>query len=206
RNGLSRHKIGDIFCSEYHSIPDEMKVMHPWEENRGISQSCGANWEDTEENVLPVDEFIDLFTRTVSENGNLLLIVNLDGKGALPEVQERRLLEIGKWLKVNGEAIYGSRPWLVSSQDDGKIRFTQSKDGKTVYAICTDFPDKELVLNSLYPGKQTKVTLLGVEHIDLEWTTRRGGKFSQYDLSVQIPESLYGNRKNDYSWVFKITL
>ncbi|MDR1381505.1 MAG: alpha-L-fucosidase, partial [Tannerella sp.] len=206
RNGRSRHKIGDFFCSEYHSIPDEMKVMHPWEENRGISQSFGYHREDTEENVLPVDEFIDLFTRTVSENGNLLLIVNLDGKGALPEMQERRLLEIGKWLKINGEAIYGSRPWLVSSQNDGKIRFTQSKDGKTVYAICTDFPEKELILNSLDPSQHAKVTLLGAEHIDLEWTALTNKSSYQYDMSIRIPESLYGNRKNDYSWVFKITL
>jgi alpha-L-fucosidase len=206
RNGRSRHKVGDFFCSEYHSVPNEMKLMHPWEENRGISQSFGYNREDTEENVLTADEFIDLFTRTVSENGNLLLIVNLDGKGALPEIQERRLREIGKWLKVNGEAIYSSRPWLVTNQDDGKIRFTQSKDGRTVYAICTDFPEKELVLTSLYPDKNTKVTMLGAEHIELEWKILMKKRSHQYDLAIQIPESLYQNRKNDHSWVFKISL
>ncbi|MDR1130271.1 MAG: alpha-L-fucosidase [Prevotellaceae bacterium] len=206
RSGRARHKVGDFFCSEYHSVPDEMKMMHPWEENRGISQSFGYNWQDTEENVLSADEFIDLFIRTVSENGNLLLIVNLDGKGALPEVQERRLTEIGKWLKINGEAVYGSRPWLVTSQDEGKIRFTQSKDGQTVYAICTDFPEKELVLKSLYPGRNTKVTLLGAEHIDLEWNILKKKRSHQYDLAIQIPESLHANCKSEHAWVFKISL
>jgi alpha-L-fucosidase len=206
RNGRSRHKVGDFFCSEYHSVPNDLKARHPWEENRGISQSFGYNREDTEANVLPVDDFIDLFTRTVSENGNLLLIVNLDGTGALPEVQERRLREIGKWLRVNGEAIYGSRPWLVTQQNDGKIRFTQSKDGQTVYAICTDFPEKELVLQSLYPSRRAKVVMLGAEHIELETQIVTNRSSYQYDLAIRIPESLYQNRKNDYAWVFKITL
>ena len=59
----------------------------------------------------------------VSENGNLLLVVNLDGKGAMPAYIRSRLHDVGRWLTVNGEAIYGSRPWLVASQGDG-LRFT----------------------------------------------------------------------------------
>ncbi|MDR0814617.1 MAG: alpha-L-fucosidase [Bacteroidales bacterium] len=205
RNGQSRHKIGDFFTSEYHSLTQDQKLTHPWEENRGISQSFGYNWQDTEENVLTVDEFIDLFVRTVSENGNLLLIVNLDGKGGLPEVQERRLREIGKWLKVNGEAIYSSRPWLVPNEEDGKIRFTQSKDGSAVYAICTDFPQGEIKLKSLYVGPKTKITMLGAGEEELKWELRPGG-WSEKDLWVTIPPSLYDKRKNEYAWVFKISL
>ena len=79
--------------------------------------------------------------RIVSENGNLLLIVNLDGKGAMPDDIRTRLYDIGGWLKVNGEAIYGSRPWLVASQGD-QIRFTQSKDGRYLYAIHKGWPEK----------------------------------------------------------------
>ena len=205
RNGRSRFKFGDFYCSEYHQISGRMKMAHPWEENRGISQSYGYNWQDTEENVLSVDEFIDLFVRVVSENGNLLLIVNLDGKGALPEIIEHRLHEIGKWLKINGEAIYASRPWYRTDQDDGKIRFTQSKDGKTAYAICTDFPKGELVLKPFYLGKNAKITMLGAEDVELEWKQVRVG-WGDQDIAVKIPEALYGKRKNEYAWVFKITL
>ena len=182
-----------------------MKLLHPWAENRGISQSFGYNREDTEENVLTVDAFIDMFVRTVSENGNLLLIVNLDGKGGLPEVQERRLREIGRWLKINGEAIYATRPWIVNSEADGKIRYTQSKDGSAVYAICTEFPKDELTLKSLYIDAQSKVTLLGAESEELEWTMRPG-VWSERDLVITVPPTLYDKRKNEYAWVFKITL
>jgi alpha-L-fucosidase len=232
RNGRTRFKIGDFFCSEYHGLPKGYEMMHPWEENRGISQSFGYNREDTEENVLSAKDFIHLFIRTVSENGNLLLIVNLDGKGGLPEVQERRLREIGKWLKINGEAIYETRPWLTpvqnfdagtiqqnegilggktlaaekgDSKNPSEIRFTQSKDGKTVYAICTEFPKDELVINSLILSKSHgSVSMIGAEGSALEWSQHPGHDYTK--LVVKIPDSLYSKRQNEYAWVFKINL
>jgi alpha-L-fucosidase len=232
RNGRSRFKVGDFFCSEYHRLPKGYEMMHPWEENRGISQSFGYNREDTEENVLSVKDFVHMFIRTVSENGNLLLVVNLDGRGGLPEVQERRLREIGAWLKVNGEAIYGTRPWLTPVQsmtsgtgeqndgapvgsavpdngmDDGQggeIRFTRSKDGNTVYAVCTVFPKDKLEINSLYLNKgKSTVTMIGAEDTELSWSQQPGLDYNV--LVVDIPDSLYGKRKCEYAWVFKIEL
>jgi alpha-L-fucosidase len=235
RNGRTRFQIGDFFCSEYHALPEGYEIRHPWEENRGISQSFGYNHEDTEANVLSPRDFIHMFIRTVSENGNLLLIVNLDGKGALPEMQERRLREIGKWLDVNGEAIYATRPWLTSVQkmsgetikvnegifggiatagnetasekaaaSTGEVRFTQSKDGRTVYAICTEFPKGKLELPSIHLGENGKVTMLGTGGEDLKWTHKP--TFERLTLSIDIPSSLYEKRKNEHAWVFKITL
>jgi alpha-L-fucosidase len=204
RIGRIRFRAGDFFCSEYHALPEDYEFKHVWEENRGISQSFGYNSDDTEGNVLAVGEFIHLFIRTVSNNGNMLLIVSPDGSGALPKIQETRLREIGKWLKINGEAIYGSRPWLAAAQGDS-IRFTQSKDGTTVYAICTKFPDRELTVNSVYLSPETgKVSMLGADDTPLEWEQRPDGLYTR--LVVKIPESLFDKRKNDYAWTFKITL
>jgi alpha-L-fucosidase len=222
RNGRTRFKIGDFYCSEFHRLPKGYEMMHPWEENRGISQSYGYNHEDTEESVLSVKDFIHMFIRIVSTNGNLLLIVNLDGKGGLPEVQARRLREIGAWLKINGEAIYSTRPWMTPVQElfsgsitqkeddkNGEVRFTQSKDGKTIYAICTEFPKGELILDSPFLNVgQSTVTMIGAEETKLEWQQNERGRFESGTnmLKIKIPDSLYEQRKNEYAWTFKITL
>lgn len=198
-----RHKIGDFFTSEYHSLESaQSKIVHLWEENRGISRSFGYNRQDTEENVLPVEEFINLFIRTVSENGNLLLIVNLDGQGALPEIQAKRLREIGDWLDVNGEAIYGSRPWLVPKEGD-HVRFTQSKDGKYVYAICTQWPDEELKLGSVFlKGENPEVRMLGTDKpLNWHYEQKKFGK-----LVIEVPEELKNEHPSDYAYVIKMQL
>lgn len=205
RFGQVRDKLGDFFCSEYHSLPHEMMMSHPWEENRSISQSFGYNREDTDENVLSPDELIDMFTRIVSENGNLLLMINLDGTGALPEIQASRLRELGAWLKVNGEAIYGSRPWRISNQDEGKIRFTQSKDGGVIYVICTDFPKDKLLLNTIHLNRNSRITMLGAEETELEWN-QPIVSWAKRALEISIPDELYAKRKNEHAWVFKLEL
>jgi alpha-L-fucosidase len=205
RFGQVRDKLGDFFCSEYHSLPHEMMMSHPWEEIRCISQSFGYNREDTDENVLAPDELIDMFTRIVSENGNLLLMINLDGTGALPEIQASRLRELGAWLKVNGEAIYGSRPCRVSNQDEGKIRFTQSKDGSAIYVICTDFPKDKLLLHTIHLNENSKVTMLGAGETELKWS-QPIVSWAKRALEITIPDDLYAKRRNEHAWVFKLEI
>ena len=120
RYGRTRSKRGDFFTSEYDHMGDQSKKStRAWEECRGISQSYGYNWQDTEENVITAKQLIDMFVDIVANGGNLLLMVNLDGQGALPEVQANRLRDIGNWLKINGEGIYATRPFRPSG---GRVR------------------------------------------------------------------------------------
>ena len=154
-----RFERGDFYTSEFHSLEDEnKKSFHAWEECRGISQSFGYNWQDTDENVISSKKFIDMFVDIVSHGGNLLLIVNLDGQGALPKIQENRLQDIGKWLKVNGEGIYATRPY--KQQAEGSVSYTQSKDGQYVYAILKEWPVNELHMKGVKPTKGSKIELL----------------------------------------------
>lgn len=202
-DGKGLRKVrGDVFTSEYgYTGRDRFRIRpwmsHPWEENRSISPSFGFNWQDTEEGVISSKELVDMFINIVAAGGNLLLIVNLDGQGALPEMQETRLREIGKWLKVNGEGIYYTRPYTVHSENN--TCFTRSKDNKTVYAISLEWPGEQLELQSVTPDKNSKIYLLGYDR-PLEWSVSNG------KTTVSIPGELQAeeNRPCQYAYTFKI--
>jgi alpha-L-fucosidase len=154
---------------------------------------------------------IPMLADIVSKNGNLMLSVPLQRDGT-PDADEIKIVnDIGAWLKVNGEAIYATRPWKIygegpstvvaekgqfGGQTDvqnkpftaGDIRFTQSKDGKTLYAIVLAFPAdgkvtvQSLASNSLnWPGEISSVHLLGT-HGKLKFSRDEGG------LHVMLPE------------------
>jgi alpha-L-fucosidase len=191
---------GDFFTSEYHSLTDEnKKLTHAWEECRGISQSFGYNWQDTEANVISSKAFIDMFVDIVAKGGNLLLIVNLDGQGALPKTQEIRLLDIGKWLKVNGEGIYSTRSY--AHQVEGSVSYTQSKDGQYLYAIIKEWPGIELNLKGVHPIKNSKIEMLGNDQ-NLKWINTTDGISIDLPSKMQDPE----NRPCNYAWIVKIRL
>lgn len=194
-----RFERGDFYTSEYHSLNDENKKnFHAWEECRGISQSFGFNWQDTENNVISSKAFIDMFVDIVAHGGNLLLIVNLDAQGALPKIQEKRLRDIGKWLSINGEGIYTTRPY--KQPIEGSISYTQSKDGKYVYAIVKEWNGKELNLKNIKAAKGSQIKMLGFDK-PFEWENTPNG------LVVKLPDYLQDakNRPYKYAWVLKIS-
>lgn len=201
KRGQLRFISGDIFTNEFHDHDDSKTILHSWEACRGISQSFGYNWQDTEDNIINTNEFIKMFVDIVSSGGNLLLIVNLDGQGALPEIYKTRLMEIGEWLKVNGEGIYNTRPFSVISE--GTIHYTCSKDKQKVYAIATEWPSRKLVLKSVVPQKGSKIYLLGKEE-SLKWFYDQ----DKGETVIEIPNHLQqeSNRPCKYAWIFKVEL
>ena len=192
-----RFKRGDIFTSEFHDNDDKVQ-SHSWEANRGISQSFGFNWQDTDSNVINTKDFVKMFLDIVSKGGNLLLLVNLDGQGKLPLIQEKRLKDIGKWLKVNGDAIYGTRSYTTKSE--GAVKYTRNKDNKTVFAIATEWPGNQLNLKSVTPKEGSKIYLLGnKEALNWRYTKEEG-------LMIDIPTKLQieSERPCDYAYSFSI--
>ena len=175
------------------------QTTHAWEACWGISQSFGYNWQDKDENVISSKEFIDKFVDIVAHGGNLLLIVNLDGQGALPKIQENRLRDIGKWLKINGEGIYATRPF--TRQSDGTVAYTRSKDDQYVYAILKEWPGKEMQLIKIKTEKGSKIEMLGYDK-PLEWINTDIGTSVKLPSQLQEPK----NRPCDHAWVLKIKL
>jgi alpha-L-fucosidase len=109
----SRHKHGGYYTTEYESGGDFDK---PWEECRGIGYSFGYNRNEDLWDYNSAQTLILVLIDLVSKGGNLLLDIGPDSNGKIPPIMQERLLQIGEWLKVNGEAIYGTRKWIVPAQ------------------------------------------------------------------------------------------
>ena len=110
-------------------VPDSL-LSYPWE----TCMSMGDSWSYVEnDNYKSTRKLIHTLIDIVAKGGNYLLNVGPDADGQLPEAALQRMKEIGKWLKKNGYAIYGTRPLYPYAK--GNLRYTQSKDGKHRYEI-----------------------------------------------------------------------
>ena len=141
-------------------------------------------------------ELIHLLCDVVSKNGNLLLNIGPRADGTIPDGMQEGLLAIGEWLKTNGEAIYGSRPWVEFKQDFPDLRFTQ-KPG-VLYAISMEKPVSPFIISlndNLDVNSIGKITLLGMDK-ELEWKPEGKG------VKVFPPKDI----KGEHAWVFKINM
>jgi alpha-L-fucosidase len=166
-----------------------------WEECRGLGRSFGYNRAEGEAETIAADELIYLLVDIVSKNGNLLLDVGPEADGTIPAVQLTRLKSLGAWLKINGDAIYGTKPWKRAdgeSLDGIRVRFTQ-KDS-SVYATLLGKPKANAVtIRSLSPEPGTKISLLGGKG-PLDWSQQGD------DIKVSLPNVLPG----EHAYVLKI--
>jgi len=189
----------DFMTSEYHSITPTNGMI--WEECRSISRSFGYNWKEVndESTVLSEQATIAMFVNIVARGGNLLLIVSPDGCGRIPPNQEKRMRALGAWLKVNGEAIYATRPLPLAKARN--VSFTRSKDGRYAYAICTQWPGQSLRLDGVQAAAQAEVTLLGCADA-LTWHQDDQG------LEVTLPQRLQAeaNRPGAHAWTIRIPI
>lgn len=177
-----RHK--DFSTPEYRVFKEIKK--RKWETCRGIGNSFGYNQFETEEDYIKPEELIKMFIDIVSKNGNLLLNVGPMADGTIPELQKKAILGLGEWLEVNGEAIYGTRPWERAegkTLDDIDLRFTKKND--TLYIHILDKPQgSDLTILSLTLAVSKKIQLLGSDG-NLTW------KQIDENINVSLPEELY---------------
>jgi alpha-L-fucosidase len=189
----------------------QLDTLRPlfWQTDTSVSEKSWGYIEDDKFRSASslVSELVDI----VSKNGTLLLNIGPRPDGTIPAPTERILLEIGNWLAVNGEAIYGTRPWKVYGEGPTKVAGGSFKDaaggpftaqdirfttrGDALYAIALDWPqDGWITIRSLSGQDRVKtVELLGSRR-RLKWEQGQDG------LRVQLP----AEKPCDYAFALKI--
>ena len=226
--------MGDFWIPGDNIIPEEKMDFELHEDGVNAKMVKELRWEtpgtmnntwgyrSDDHDWKTTDELIYWITAITSKGGNYLLNVGPTGEGLFPEESLKRLKEIGKWMSVNGESVYGSAKWIVnhegptsitikgteSREEKGyNINFTPqdfwfSKKNNMIYATSLTWPDqKEILIKSLTQltkdeiSKIESVKLLGCDEI-ISWTMEEKG------LKVKLPSK----RPSAYGYVLKITI
>jgi alpha-L-fucosidase len=211
----------DFAMEEHSAVLDvergQLAGLRPlyWQTDTSISsQSWGYIQNDTFKSPeFVIHQLIDI----VSKNGNLLLNIGPRSDGTIPEEVQQVLRNVGSWLKINGDAIYGTSPWTIYGEGPTKVTegafhdtdihpytaedFRFTKKGDVLYAIELGWPsNREAVIHSLGSGaedhsKIASVVLLG---------SASKLKFEQRDDGLHI--HLPGENPGKYAYSFRIQM
>jgi alpha-L-fucosidase len=218
-----RFNHGGVYSPEYQ--PNLDFENHYWEESRGLGYSYGYNRMEDAWDYSTTQALVLHLVDKVSRGGNFLLDIGPDEHGKIPPIMQERLLQMGEWLDVNGEAIYNTSRWKIPCQwSEGRrdyvskggdyilkltvdpdstyavkeVFFTYNEQINSLYAIIPEYPDSgEVLLKNLPITNNTQLTLLATGQ-RLTW------KVSGNNVVVNLPPFQPQKMKTPYAMVIKI--
>ena len=221
--GDVRFHHGAVFTPEYE--PNVDFEDHYWEESRGMGYSYGYNRAEDAWDYNSAQSLVLHLIDKVSRGGNFLLDIGPDAHGKIPPIMEERLLQIGEWLKINGEAIYNTVRWKIPAQwsegrrdyhakggdvmlkltvdpDPGyatkEIFYTYNANTNSLYAIFPKYPsDRKLILKDITLPSNTMINFLSTGE-NISW--KQVGE----NVVVNLPDYDPNKIKAPYAYVLKI--
>jgi alpha-L-fucosidase len=214
-NNTRQQNHGAMYTtSEYGSGMDASII---WEESQGIGHSYGYNRNEQLDDYKTSHDLILMLSDIVSRGGNFLLDIGPDADGNIPVILQQRLLDIGDWLKMNGEAIYGTvakkqpAQWsegykvpksdksfmadykvsrlVVPKKDTSYIESFFTKKGNNTYCIIPSYR-KSITINDIHLAKNSKAEILG-SSVHCAW--KQKGNQVTIDLSNLKPGDISGS-------------
>jgi alpha-L-fucosidase len=190
--------VHDFVTREYRNQPDI--DPNPWEATRGIGRSFGYNAQEDVEDYLTDAELIHSFVDTVSKNGNLLLNIGPKADGSIPDIQAARVRALGRWLDINGEAIYGSTYWQHADDPKSEVPVRYTVQDDAIYATALAWPGERLTLSGALPLRaDSRITLLGSDGTPLRWQRENGV------LTIEMPAEGAAATRSEHAYTFKIS-
>lgn len=195
----TRGKHGGFYTTEYDLIENDdasgAAFSRPWEECRGMAGSFGYNRNEVLEDYSTSQELVHILINKVGRGGNLLLNIGPTADGRIPEIMQQRLADMGAWLGVNGDAIYGTRKWEKAPAVTKETTTYFTKKGKDLYVLCTKFPTQDIVVSDV--TKPLTVKMLGL-------SSAVRAAFKNGKLVITPPVVTPANNPCQYAWVFKL--
>ncbi|XP_006862365.1 PREDICTED: tissue alpha-L-fucosidase [Chrysochloris asiatica] len=194
----SCHHGGFYNCQDKYmpgSLPN-----HKWEMCTSIDKSSwGYRRNMVMASIASEEEIISELVQAVSLGGNYLLNIGPTKDGVIVPIFQERLLAVGNWLSINGEAIYASKPWRVQADKNSTSVWYTSK-GPDVYAILLQWPENGVLsLASPTTTSTTEVKMLGLKG-NLKWS-----KDPVQGLLISLPLLAPSDFPVKYAWTLKLT-
>ncbi len=193
-----RGRHGGHYTTEYGHAEGAAKseeIQHPWEECRGIGGSFGYNQFETTEHYMTREKCVETLVGVCARGGNLLLNVGPDADGRIPAIMEDRLLAMGRWLDVNGEAIYATVRAKI--KPPAKRVYLTAK-GDRLFVIDFRRDGSPIVLQGVDGVKS--VELLGAKNVAVKFTAAAG------KLVIEQPALAPCKAPCEYAWTYAVAL
>jgi alpha-L-fucosidase len=189
---------GDYYTPEGFVPGDKANTDMPWFVIYPLGSSF--SYERAGENYKGAAWVIRNLVDTAAKGGNFMVGVGPDGDGRFHPTAISQLKEVGEWLKINGRGIYSTRGRDADAWSEGAgIRFTRTKDRRTIYAFALEWPGEKLLLHSVRLTGNGGIRMLGTDE-PLKWSQSSSG------LEVDIPTGLQDESRRPcrFAWGFEI--